>query len=199
VLVLHGDCGLGKTHLLLAACQRTREQRPEARVRYLTGEQFVNQFIEAVRSNTLKSFRAGLRRLDLLAIDDAQFLSNKTKSQQEFLHCFDHIEQNGARVIMATDQHPQHLPSFSAPLISRCVKGLVVQVRPPEADTRRKLIEQLARRRGLALRPGVADLVSPWAHGCPGQSPCTTRRSSPCSTRPPGRRGRCASIRCSPR
>jgi len=160
VLVLHGDCGLGKTHLLLAACQRTRERQPDARVQYLTGEQFVNQFIEAVRTNTVKTFRAGLRRLDLLAIDDAQFLSNKTKSQQEFLHCFDHIEQSGARVIMATDQHPRDLPSFSAPLISRCVKGLVVEVRPPEASTRLELIDRLARRRGMALRPGVAEQVS---------------------------------------
>lgn len=160
VLVLHGDCGLGKTHLLLAACQRAQERQPDARVRYLTGEQFVNQFIEAVRTNTLKTFRAGLRRLDLLAIDDVQFLANKTKSQQEFLHCFDHIEQSGARVVMATDQHPRDLPAFSAPLVSRCIKGLVVEVLPPDSATRLELIERLARRRGLALRPGVADLVS---------------------------------------
>ncbi len=160
VLVLHGDCGLGKTHLLLAACQRAQELEPDARVRYLTGEQFVNQFIEAVRTNTLKTFRAGLRRLDLLAIDDAQFLANKTKSQQEFLHCFDHIEQSGARVIMASDQHPRDLPSFSAPLVSRCIKGLVVEVRAPDPATRLELIQRLARRRGLALRPGVAELVA---------------------------------------
>ena len=160
VLVLHGDCGLGKTHLLLAACQRAQEQQPDARVRYLTGEQFVNQFIEAVRTNTLKTFRAALRRLDLLAIDDVQFLANKTKSQQEFLHCFDHIEQSGARVIMATDQHPRDLPAFSAPLVSRCVKGLVVEVRAPDAATRLELVDRLARRRGLALRPGVAEVVS---------------------------------------
>lgn len=160
VLVLHGDCGLGKTHLLLAACQRAHERQPDARVRYLTGEQFVNQFIEAVRFNTLKTFRAGLRRLDLLAIDDVQFLANKTKSQQEFLHCFDHIEQSGARVVMATDQHPRDLPAFSAPLVSRCIKGLVVEVLAPDPATRLELIDRLARRRGLALRPGVAEVVS---------------------------------------
>ena len=160
VLVLHGGCGLGKTHLLQSVCQRVQARSPRARVRYLTGEVFVNQFIEAVRTNGLKAFRAGLRKLDLLVLDDVQFFANKTKSQQEFLHCFDQIEQSGARVVMASDQHPRLLPAFSEALISRCIRGLVVEVLPPDDPTRRELIERLARRRGLALKPGVAALVA---------------------------------------
>ena len=160
VLVLHGGCGLGKTHLLQAVCQRALTRSPHARVRYITGEQFVNQFIEAIRGNSLKTFRAGLRRLDLLAIDDMQFFANKTKSQQEFLHCFDQIEQSGARVVMASDLHPRELPAFSEALISRCIRGLVVEIHAPDETTRHDLIARLARRRGLALKPGVAALVS---------------------------------------
>lgn len=159
-LFLHGECGLGKTHLLQATCRRTIERRPDARVLYLTAEQFTNRYITAVRSNTLEAFRRELRRLDLLAVDDIGFFANKEKTQQEFLHSFDHVELRGARVILASDSHPRLVKQFSQALVSRCLQGLVVQVQPPDDATRLALIHRLAKRRGLVLAGSVDERLA---------------------------------------
>lgn len=131
------------------------QQSPGARVLYTTAESFTNAYITAVRNNRLDAFRRQLRRLDLLAMDDVEFFANKDKTQQEFLHCFDHIELAGARVVMASDSHPKLIKRFSEALVSRCVQGLVVQVQPPDVETRRALVHRLARRRGLVLDAGL--------------------------------------------
>lgn len=155
-LFLHGGCGLGKTHLLQGACTALLRRRPDARVHYTTGEQFTNEYITAVRSNKLDAFRKRIRSLDLLAVDDVHFIANKQATQQEFLHSFDQIELGGARVILASDCHPKLIRQFSEALISRCVRGLVVQVEKPDRETRLRLIAALADRRGMRLQDGVA-------------------------------------------
>lgn len=150
-LFIHGGCGLGKTHLLQGICQRASERHPESRIRYTTGEQFTNEYITAVRNNSLDAFRRTIRRLDLLAVDDVHFLANKEKTQQEFLHCFNEIELAGARVVMVSDCHPKLIKQFSDALSSRCVRGMVVRIDAPDPDTRLRLVEALAERRGLAV------------------------------------------------
>ena len=155
-LFLHGGCGLGKTHLLQGMCKRLLKRQPQARVHYTTGEQFTNDYISAVRGNRLEEFRRRIRRLDLLAVDDVHFIANKQSTQQEFLHSFDQIELGGARVALASDSHPKFIEQFSEALVSRCVRGLVVRIAEPDAETRRRLVEVLARRRGLALHESAA-------------------------------------------
>lgn len=159
-LFIHGTCGLGKTHLLQGICQRVNTLRPDAKVRYTTGEQFTNDYIAAVRGNTLDAFRRKIRRLDLLAVDDVHFIANKEKTQQEFLHCFNEIELSGARVVMVSDCHPKLIKQFSDALTSRCVRGMVVRIDPPDADTRLRLVEALAERRGLAIPQAVAQTIT---------------------------------------
>jgi len=159
-LFLHGDCGMGKTHLLQAACRRVRERQPHARVLYTTGEQFTNDYITAVRSNTLNAFRKKMRRLDLLAVDDIGFFANKEKTQQEFLHSFDHIELSGSRVMLASDSHPKLIQKFSDALVSRCMQGLVVQVQAPDPATRLALVNRLASKRSLVLQPKLDELIA---------------------------------------
>ncbi len=164
-LFVHGGCGLGKTHLLQGLCCKMMRQRPGDRVLYTTGEQFTNEFLAAMRANKIDRFRNKIRRLDLLAVDDIHFLANKQATQQEFLHSFDAIELGGARVILASDSHPTLIRQFTEALVSRCVRGMVVQVHRPDADTRRKIIRALAHRRGLLLlEPAVEALAS----GCAG-------------------------------
>jgi len=155
-LFIHGTCGLGKTHLIQGICQRVNTLRPDAKVLYTTGEQFTNDYISAVRANTLDAFRRKIRGLDLLAVDDVHFIANKEKTQQEFLHCFNEIELSGARVVMVSDCHPKLIKQFSDALTSRCVRGMVVRVDPPDDDTRLRLVEALAERRGLAIPQSVA-------------------------------------------
>jgi len=152
---LHGGCGLGKTHLLQGACARLIQRNPGAKVWYTTGEQFTNQYIQAVRANKLDAFRRRVRSLDLLAVDDIHFIADKDKTQQEFLHCFDAIDLAGSRLMLASDCHPKQIRKFSEALVSRCVRGMVVEVRPPDAATRKMMIRQLAERRHMVLREEV--------------------------------------------
>lgn len=159
-LFLHGACGVGKTHLLQGICHATLAQHPDAKVVYLTGEQFTNQYITAVRAGKLDAFRRRIRRLDLLAIDDVQFLACKEKTQQEFLHCFEENDLAGARVVLASDSHPRQITAFSDALVSRCVRGLVVELTEPDPATRKAIIAELARRRGLFLQPAVIDQLA---------------------------------------
>ncbi|MFW6059995.1 MAG: chromosomal replication initiator protein DnaA [Phycisphaeraceae bacterium] len=164
-LFLHGTCGLGKTHLLQGICRRILEHHADARVLYTTGEQFTNDYITAVRSNKLDRFRRWIRQLDLLAVDDVHFIANKQATQQEFLHSFDQIELGGARVVLASDSHPKLIEQFSEALVSRCVRGLVVPIHPPDARTRARLVQVLAERRALDLAPEAARLLGQQSSG----------------------------------
>lgn len=158
-LFLHGSCGVGKTHLLQGICAQARQANPQAKIVYMTAEQFTNDFIAAVRTNKLESFRRKIRRLDLLAIDDVHFFACKEKTQIEFLCCFEENDLAGSRVILASDTHPKQISSFSEALVSRCVRGLVVEMKDPDNDTRRAVLMELARRRGLLMQPAVLDLL----------------------------------------
>jgi chromosomal replication initiator protein len=159
-LFIHGGCGLGKTHLLQGVCQAVLARQRDARVQYMTGEEFTNEYITAVRANKLEAFRRRIRRLDLLAVDDVHFIANKQATQQEFLHTFDRIELGGARVVLASDSHPKLIRQFSDALVSRCVRGMVVQINPPDRATRLRLVKVLGERRGLRLEKGVAESLA---------------------------------------
>jgi chromosomal replication initiator protein len=159
-LFIHGGCGVGKTHLLQGICRQLLDQNPQAKVHYTTGEQFTNEFLTAVRSNKIDVFRRRIRRLDLLAVDDVHFIANKQATQQEFLHSFDAIELGGARVVLASDSHPRQIHQFSEALISRCVRGLVVQVHQPDTITRARIVRALAQRRQIPLMDTVIEVIA---------------------------------------
>lgn len=164
-ILLHGGCGVGKTHLLQGLCSRRRELHPQERIRYTTGEQFTNDYIQAVRGGSIEAFRAKVRKLDLLAIDDVHFLSNKGATQAEFLHTIDAIGLGGARIAIVTDAHPRALRSFSEALVSRMLAGMVVQVEAPDRNTREALVTRIAAERGIALEPAAARLIGDRAIG----------------------------------
>lgn len=160
-LFVHGDCGVGKTHLLQGICQRFREAHGKtANVRYVTGEQFTNEYITAIRTNALDEFRLRMRKLDLLAIDDVHFLANKVRTQSEFLHTLDALDMTGARVVLGCDAHPRHLKRFSQALVSRFLSGMVVQVERPDRDTRKTLIRTLAATRGLPVNEAAIEAIA---------------------------------------
>lgn len=158
-LFLHGGVGLGKTHLLQGICQRRRERFPRDRIRYTTGEQFTNEYVSAVRAGTLDAFRARMRRLDLLCIDDVHFIANKTATQNEFLHTLDAIDRVG-RVVLASDEHPRQIRRVSEALLSRFMAGAVVRIEAPDRATRVAIVQRIAQRRGMRLTPEAADAVA---------------------------------------
>ncbi len=158
-LFIHGGCGLGKTHLLQGICLRYLALRPDAAVRYYTGEEFTNQYIAAVRANRLEIFRRTIRRLELLIVDDVHFLSNKQATQQEFLATFDAINLSGSKLVLASDEHPTRLPAFHDRLVSRCLAGLVVEVHRPDRAMRREIVLRRAAERGLVLQDAAVDAI----------------------------------------
>jgi chromosomal replication initiator protein len=159
-LYFHGDCGLGKTHLLqgicLAAASRTDRR---LRVKYVTGEQFTNEFITAVRNHEVEAFRRRYRQLDLLAIDDVHFFANKIRTQSEFLHTLDAIGLTGANLVLASDEHPRQIKRFSQALISRFVSGMVVRIERPDRETRRELVRRIAEHRNVSINEVAIDQI----------------------------------------
>lgn len=157
-LFIHGGCGVGKTHLLQGICRRVRD-RGAGGVRYMTGEQFTNEFIQAVRHNQLERFRRSMRSLQLLAIDDVHFVAGKDKTQNEILHTLDAIALGGARLALASDAHPSTIKRFNAALVSRFTSGMLVSVDPPDAPLRREVADRIARRRSMLIEPSALDVV----------------------------------------
>ncbi|MBL8745058.1 MAG: ATP-binding protein [Phycisphaerae bacterium] len=165
LLFLHGECGVGKTHLLSALASTVRAAASHPKVRYLTGEDFTNEYIAAVRGGRIEEFRASFRRLDLLCIDDVHFIAGKSGTQQEFLHTFDALDMNGSRVALASDAGPREIANLHERLVSRCLSGMVVEIRPPDPSMRRAIVERFARNRGLLLEPTAVEAL---VTGCPG-------------------------------
>ncbi len=164
-LFIHGGCGLGKTHLLQGLCKRFTENHAGCRWRYTTAEQFTNSYVHAVREHRLAEFRARLRRLDLLVVDDVHFLSSKSATQAEFLHTFDQIDASGAKLVLASDNHPKLIQQFSQALVSRFVSGMVVRIDTPDHAMRVRLVRALAERRGMDLNDAAVESVADRCRG----------------------------------
>ncbi len=159
-LFIHGSCGLGKTHLLQGLCKRFIEHHPTKRWAYMTGEEFTNEYITAMRMNKLDAFRRKMRDLDLLVIDDVHFLSGKKSTQEEFLHTFNAIEAMGRQVVLASDEHPKMIQEFGESLINRFVSGMVVRVDPPNYATRCEILRSISLRTGLYLSEDVVGWIA---------------------------------------
>ncbi len=159
-LFIHGACGLGKTHLLQGLCRKFAEHHPTKRWMYLTGEEFTNEFLTALRNNKLDTFRRRVRDLDLLVIDDVHFLGGKKATQEEFLHTFNAIEAMGRQVVMASDNHPKLIEEFGESLINRFVSGMVVRVDPPNFATRCDILRALSTRLNLGLEEDVVNWIA---------------------------------------
>ncbi|MEL7239920.1 MAG: DnaA/Hda family protein, partial [Planctomycetota bacterium] len=159
-LFIHGGVGLGKTHLLQALCREYATKHPTGRWAYMTGEEFTNSFLQAIRTNKVDAFRRRMRDLDLLVIDDVHFLGGKKATQEEFLHTFNAVEAMGNQVVMASDAHPRTIASFGESLINRFVSGMVVRIESPNKIMRERILQALARRHDIALPEDVADWIA---------------------------------------
>ena len=159
-LFIHGECGLGKTHLLQGLCRKFIAHHPTKRWLYLTGEEFTNEFLSALRNNKLDAFRRKMRDLDLLVIDDVHFLGGKKATQEEFLHTFNAIEAMGKQVVMASDNHPKLIEEFGESLVNRFVSGMVVRIDPPNYQTRCLVLRSISDRMNLGLSEEIVTWVA---------------------------------------
>lgn len=154
-LFIHGEVGLGKTHILQGVCNFVNEHFPNRRAHYTSAEGFTNQFVTSLRHRSLDAFRYKFRNVDLLAIDDVHFLASKAATQDEFLHTFDALDLSQKQVLMASDAHPKQIRAMKEALVSRCVAGMVVALERPDLETRLAILKQKAAERGGHLSEEV--------------------------------------------
>lgn len=139
-LYVHGAVGVGKTHLLEGIYRSLRRDYPALQVTFLTAEVFANYFTQALRDHTLPSFRQRFRTVDVLIVDDVQFLESKRVIQEEFLHTVKQLESYGRQIVLAGDRHPRLYTKISDELTTRMLSGLVCRIEPPDADTREQIL-----------------------------------------------------------
>ena len=142
-LFVHCNPGLGKTHLVQALGQEMLKKDPKKKVCYLTGEKFTNKYIEAVRKGTTDAFRRRYRKVDMLILDDVQFLVGKGKSQEEFFHTFNTLLESGCQVVLTSDRPASEIQTFDARLSSRFEAGLTVSIAQPDFETRVAILQSM--------------------------------------------------------
>lgn len=160
-LFLYGGVGLGKTHLLQAIGHYLFKHQPEMRVVYLTSERFLNELIEAIQRNTAQEFRERYRtKIDVLLLDDVQFLIGKNGIQTELFHTFNELHNAGKQIVICSDRDPQMLDGFQDRLISRFQMGVVVRIEKPDVETCFKIAQKMAKLEGAELPEDVLMLIA---------------------------------------
>lgn len=163
-LFIYGNSGLGKTHLLHAVCLECMEVIENPRIELLSCEEFVNRFIKAIGDGEISSFQAQFRSLDMLVIDDIQFLREREQSQEEFFHTFNALYNSGKQILLSADCSPMEIPSLEERLISRFNWGLVTRIDPPSFDTRVAIVEKKAQLRDIGITGEIAEYISRKVH-----------------------------------
>jgi chromosomal replication initiator protein len=157
---VHGDVGLGKTHLLQAICLAIRAQRPGAVIYYTSCEGFMTQFMDAVAAGAMTRFRHKFRHVDVLVVDDIHFLAKRDRTQEEFFHTFNSLYQSHKQIVLSSDAPPEEIPDLEDRLVSRFKWGLVAPISPPTYETRIEIVKNKARLRGLELPGEVAEAIA---------------------------------------
>lgn len=159
-LFIYGSVGLGKTHLLHAIGAYTLATPADSSVVYTTSERFAIELIRSIGSNTTEQFRAKYRTVDVLLIDDVQFLKNKEGTQEELFHTFNELYGNGKQIVLSSDRSPDELQGLQDRVVSRFRWGLVADIQAPDFETRAAILREKARRRGLEVPDEVVDLIA---------------------------------------
>ncbi len=162
-LFVHGACGVGKTHLLQGVCNLAA--KAGLKCKYVTGEQFTNDFVASVRTRNGNAFRNQYRHLDLLAIDDVHFLAAKKATQDEFLHTFNAIHSAGKRIVLASDTHPRLVGEMNEQLTSRFVAGMVVKIDRPDRELRVEILRRRSTAMKIAPTPEVLEHIASCVRG----------------------------------
>ena len=160
-LFIYGGVGLGKTHLVNAIGHRVRQDRPDARVLFLSAERFTNEFIWALQNHRINDFRERYRtHCDVLCIDDIQFLAGREQTQEEFFHTFNALYHADRQIVVTSDVYPQQIKEMEERLISRFQWGLVADIQAPELDTRIAILKKKAEQERIDLSDEVALLIA---------------------------------------
>ena len=159
-LLIYGDSGLGKTHLLYAIANVIRKNDPRAKIVYIKGDDFINEFIELIRAGRGSEFRAKYREADLLLVDDVQFVAGKEQVQNEFFHTFNTLYESGRQIVLTSDRPPSEMTLLDDRLRTRFEWGLLVDVMPPDFETRVAIVKNKAAAHGMDLPDKIAFTIA---------------------------------------
>jgi chromosomal replication initiator protein len=159
-LFLYGGVGLGKTHLMHAIGNQVAAKFPRKRVVYATSEKFTNEFITSIQQGKIDEFRARYRRIDLLLIDDIQFIADKERTQEEFFHTFNAIHEDGKQIVLSSDRPPKAILTLEERLRSRFEWGLIADLSAPDLETRIAILRAKAEEQGTPLTSDVTEFVA---------------------------------------
>jgi len=159
-LFIYGGVGLGKTHLMQAIGNYIKSKEPGKKVVYITTETFMNQLIEALKGDRISSFREKYRNIDVLLIDDIQFIGGKERTQIEFFHTFNALYDAGKQVVLTSDRPPKDIPTLTERLRSRFEWGLIADIQPPDFETRVAILKRKAEVEGIEVSDKVIKLLA---------------------------------------
>ncbi len=158
-LFVYGDAGLGKTHLLQAIASYVNDNYPAYRVRYVTSETFLNEFIDSMQSGSRDGFKRRYRDIDVLLVDDVQFFQGKQETLEEFFHTFNHLHQTNRQIVLSSDRAPDQI-GFEDRLRSRFQQGLLTDIQPPELETRLAILRKKAELETARIPPEVLEFIA---------------------------------------
>ena len=163
-LFIYGGVGLGKTHLLQAVGNAMLKDNPNLRILYASAEKFSNEFITSVKEGNAKNFQDRYRNVDLLLVDDIQFISGKDRTQESFFHTFNELHQQNKQVLMTSDRPPKAIPALEDRLKSRFEWGMIVDVGAPDLETRIAVLQKKCSEAGFDLLPAVLQTIATMIH-----------------------------------
>jgi chromosomal replication initiator protein len=155
-LFIYGGVGLGKTHLLHAIGNHTRERNPRVHVAYITSEKFTNELIFSLRTSRMHDFKEKYRNVDVLLVDDIQFIAGKQRTQEEFFHTFNELYSSRKQIVVSSDKFPKEISDLEERIQSRFEWGLVADIQPPDLETRLAILNRKAEADQIALPPDVS-------------------------------------------
>ncbi len=159
-LFIYGDSGLGKTHLLHAIGHYARTLFAGIKVRYVSSEEFTNEFINSIRDDKASMFQKRYRDIDVLLVDDIQFLSGKVQTQEEFFHTFNTLHNANKQIVVTSDLPPKQLPDFEERMRSRFEWGLITDVQPPDLETRIAILRKKTAQESIQIDPQVLEFIA---------------------------------------
>ena len=159
-LLIYGDSGLGKTHLIYAIANVIKKNDPHAKIAYVKGDDFTNELVDAIREGKTAEMREKYRQADLLLVDDVQFIAGKKQTQEEFFHTFNNLYESGRQIVLTSDRPPSEMTMLEDRLRTRFEWGLLVDVAPPDFETRLAIVKNKAALLGLELPDKVAVFIA---------------------------------------